>query len=158
MNVLIISDDPLRKSFCQILSLKQSIEDLIRKQVDLIAFSSDGVFLNQKRMSRDLSTDAILNTLRNTLKRKAYLVCIISLRLKYFKRVFLEGWNILDLIEKTSPQATVFIFGASSILNNVQIEQKVQPIFFYSRHGVAKLTKEFKNEIIRRIKAIKPKW
>lgn len=91
MNVLIILDDPVRESFRQILSLKQGIEDLIRKQVDLITFSSDGIFLNQKRMEKELSTGAILSTLEDLLKRKAYLVCVMSLRLKYLKRVFPDG-------------------------------------------------------------------
>lgn len=155
MGVLIISDYPDNKLFRQILILKNEVENLTKKQVDLITFSSLGVFLNRKQIITEIRKSTILNLLHKNLKRKTYLVYIISLTRKYLELILPAQQNILDLINKISPNATVFIFGASSILNDIKIEQKVQHVFFYPRPGVNKLTKEFKKRIIGRIKTIK---
>lgn len=157
MNVLIISDEPDRESFRQILLLKQYIKNLLRKKIDLLTFSYNGIFLNGKWMRSELSPNAILSTLQNILKKKAYLVYIVSLELKYLKLVFQSEWSILNLIKKISPQAAVFLYGANSILKEVKIEQKTQSIFFYPRRGVSKLTRDFNNDIIKKIKEIRAK-
>lgn len=148
MNILLISDDPTSESFRQILSLKREIEGITRKRVDLITFSDDEVSLNQKQVvKKPIERDSFI-TLETILKREAYFLLIISLRLKFLKLLFPDGENILDLIEKTSSDVTVFIFGAESALKNVRKEQRKLSIFLNPRHGVAKLTQEFKNKII----------
>lgn len=153
MNILLISDDPNRESFRQILRLKGDIEDITRKQVDLITFSPDGVFLNKKLTGKKLDVNVIFTTLENILKTKSYRICIISLELKYLKQLFPDERNILDLINKTSPNATVFIFGANSILKPIR-KEKGKQVFLYARHGVAKITRELKSQIITYIKSL----
>ena len=149
MNILIISDEPTLESFRQILALKRDIEDITKKQVDLITFSHNRVFLNQKPAA---GSNEILTTLETALKRKKYSVLIISLTLKYLKQLFPEGFNILDLIDNISPETTVFIFGAKSLLKTIG---KRKQVFSHPRRGVAKLTQEFKDQIIAYIKSLR---
>lgn len=70
MNILVISDEPTLESFRQILALKRDIEDITKKQVDLITFSHNRVFLNQKPAA---GSSEILTTLETALKRKKIL-------------------------------------------------------------------------------------
>lgn len=151
MRVLIISDDPDRWSFRQVLTLKKNIENMDEKQVDLITFSSDGIFVNRKLKGKKMDVSTILSIFKNLLKSGTYDVFIMSLKRKYLKRLFRHDWNVLDLINRTSPQATVFIFGASSILNDIKTGQWTQPISLHFRNGVAKLTHELRNAIIEQI-------
>lgn len=150
MNVLIVSDDPERESFRQISMLKNDIEGITTKRIDLVAFSTSGVFLNQKLIAKKPNESEILATLENVLKRKEYSIFIISLGLRFLKQLFPDESNILDLVNKTSPEATVFIFGANCVIKTIRQKKHV---FKYPRRGVAKLTQEFKNSIISHVRS-----
>ena len=152
MNVLIVSDNPASKSFLPILRLKEDMEELIRKQIDLIAFSSNGILLNQRLIRKESSLDAIRSTFEKIFEKKVYQVCIFSLTSEYLGRVFLGEWNLLNLINKNSPQAALFVFGASKMLNKLRTEHRTRSIFLFPRPGVAKLTREFRDKIIKYIK------
>jgi hypothetical protein len=52
---------------------------------------------------------------------------------------------------KTSPKATIFIFGANSILKTIKEKERV---FLHIRHGVAKLTQELQSQIIAYVKSM----
>jgi len=147
VRILIISDDPERKSFYQISILKRDIENMTKGKVDLVTFSHNGIFLNQKLIAK--KADEILSILENILKQKTYSVVIISLKLGYLKHLFLERINILDVINKTSPEAITFLYGANSVLKSIKQRERVS---LHIRQGVTKLTQEFKNTIIQHIK------
>jgi hypothetical protein len=150
MNVLIISDDPERESFRQIEILKRQIENVIKKQADLIAFSFDGIYFNQKIVTKQ--TGNLLTKLVPIFKGKAYSLFIISLGLKYLTQLFPNKHNVVDLITKTSPKAVIFIYGANNIIKTIKPSNRV---FLQSRRGVAKITQEFKNQIITHVQSLK---
>lgn len=150
MNVLIISDDPERESFRQIVLLKREIENVTKKHADLITFSSSGLYFNQKLIIKQ--TNNLLIKLHHIFKGKAYSLIIISLGLKYLKQLFPNKHNILDIITKTSPKAVIFIYGANNIIRTIKPSDRV---FVQPRHGVAKITQEFKNQVIAYIRPLK---
>ena len=152
MNALIISDEPERKSFGQILSLKKEIQGLCRNKVDLLIFSNKGIFLNREQIGKKAGTAVKL--LESLLSEKTYGLIVISLELNNLKKLFPEKRSILELIKDTSPQTGTFLFGASSVLNKLEKERIVR-VFLYSRPGVSKLTREFKNDVIDYIRAKK---
>ncbi len=149
MNVLMISDEPERKSFGQILSLKEQIEGLVRNKVDSLVFSDKGVFLNKERIGKEAGI--ALRLVESLLKERTYGLIVISLELHNLGKLFPEKEDILDLIADTSPQTATFLFGASSILDKLD-KRKTIHVFLYSRPGVSKLTKEFRNDVIDYIK------
>jgi hypothetical protein len=148
MNVLIVSDNPERKLFRQILKLKNDIGKIINGQVDLITLSSSGIFLNQKLIME--KTGGILNSLEPLLRGKVYSTFIVSLESKHLRQLFLNKYNILNLIARTSPKAAVFIFGANRILKTIKQSEQVS---LHPRRGVAKLTKKLKKQIITYIQS-----
>jgi hypothetical protein len=54
---------------------------------------------------------------------------------------------MLDMIKDASPETTLFLFGASSVLKKLG-KQSSDHVFLYPRPGVSKLTIEFKNDVI----------
>jgi hypothetical protein len=148
MNILIISDDPERKSFCQILDLKQRIQELGGK-VDMLVFSKNGIFLNGKQVQKSSVPPAGL--LENILKKKKYATIVISVALNSMKYLFPGKLTTLRLIPRVSPKTDAFVFGASSMLERIEKDETMH-LFFHPRHGVAKLTREFKNDLIAHIK------
>lgn len=153
MNILLISDDPERVAFDQILKLKKQIESLRVKRVDLASISQNGIFFNSQILEKNFDQSRVLSTLEKILKRRIYSIIVISLRLDYLKKIFLDDPRILDLIGMICPRPSVFVFGASSILSLVRKKDRFRSIQFYHRLGVAKLTQEFKDAIINHITA-----
>jgi hypothetical protein len=149
MNILIISDDPERKSFYQILGLKQRIQELGGK-VDMFIFSKKGIFLNKRKFQKR-SVPAI-GLLEDILKKKEYATIVISVTLNSVKYLFPGKLNILRSILRISPRTNTFVFGASSMLDRIEKNEAIH-LFFHPRHGVAKLTREFKNDLIAHIGA-----
>lgn len=152
MNILLISNDPERVSFGQILKLKKQIESLRAKRVDLVSISQNGIFFNSKILERTFARNKLLSTLEEII-RKNYHVIIISLTLQYLKGLFESDPNILDLAGKFCPGASIFIFGASSIRSLLEKQDKIG-VRFYHRPGVSRLTQQFKHDIINHIKAL----
>jgi hypothetical protein len=56
VKVLIIADDPKAPAFDQIVGLRKAIQELVGK-VDLLAFSRDYIFFNQKKTSEKGDTN-----------------------------------------------------------------------------------------------------
>ena len=148
MNVLIVSDEPERKSFTQISSLKKEIMRLDRNKVDSFTFSKKGIFLNEERIGNNVGI--ALKLLESLLNERTYRLIVISLDLNNLRKLFLENQNILNLIKSTSPQTDTFLFGASSVLDKLK-KEKTAHVFLYSRPDVSKLTKDFKNDVINHI-------
>lgn len=148
MNILIISDDPENKSFCQILDLKQRIQELGGK-VDMFLFSKNGIFLNRKQVQKK-SVPAI-GLLEDILKEKEYAIIVISVTLNSMKYLFRGQLNILRSIAKTSSRTDTFVFGASSMLDRIEKDEAMH-LFFHPRRGVAKLTRKFKKDLVAYLK------
>lgn len=148
MNILLISDEPERESFCQITSLKKEMQGLARSNVDLFVFSNKGIFLNQKQIGEKASL--ALKLLERLISEKKPDLVVVSLKLNNLKKLFPEKLNILDLIKSTSHKTDIFLFGAASVID--RLEKERNRVFSYSRPGVSKLTSEFKNDLIDYIK------
>ena len=152
MRTLIISDEIDSKSFDQILSLKMEIQGLCRNQVDLFVFSNKGILMNREQIGEE--TDNAIEILKKLLGETTYDLIVISLKLVNLRRLFPEKRNVLNMIEMNSPQTSIFLFGASSILDKLK-EKRIKNVFLYSRPGVSKLTREFRNDVIDYIKTKK---
>jgi hypothetical protein len=148
MNILIISDDPERRSFCQILDLKQRIQELGGK-VDMFVFSKNGIFLNGKKVQK--RSVPPIGLLENILKKKEYATIVISVTLNSMKYLFPGERNILRSIPRISLGTDMFVFGAPSMLDRIEKDEATD-LFFHPRHGVAKLTREFTNDLVAHIK------
>jgi len=148
MNVLLISDNPHQKTFGQIWALKKRIQE-INADVDLLAFSNEGVFLNQEKVG---APGASTGLLEKVLKSKAYTVVAISLTLKNLRMLLPEKEDILNLIEDILPETAIFVFGGPSILGRLR---RAPLVHLYQRPGVDKLTKAFKRDLIEHIKGLK---
>lgn len=149
MKVLIISDDPERKSFVPILGLRDEIQESGRNKADLLVFSNRGIFLNQEQIGR--KADTTVKLLESVLSEKTYALIVISLKSSNLLKLFPEKRSILDLIKEISPQTDTFLFGASSVLQKLEKERATNT-FLFSRPGVSKLTRKFKNDLIDYIK------
>ena len=49
MKILVISDQPKRKSFIRILKLKDLLQNKVQKKVDLLVFSQELLFFNSQK-------------------------------------------------------------------------------------------------------------
>ena len=145
MNILLISDEPERKTFDQITILKKEMERVGRNEVDSFIFSKEGIFLNQEQIGKKASI--ALKLLERLIVGKKFDLLVISLKLNNLKKLFLEKRSILDLIKNISPTTDIFLFGASSVIKTLD-KEKTNHVFLYSRPGVSKLTIEFKNDLI----------
>lgn len=145
MNVLIISDDSELSSFDEILSLKQAIQRLHVK-VDTLILSSGGIFWN-KSGKRDITA---IKLLADLLHEKDLDLIGVSLTVANLEQLCIVRPSILDLVEQISPQTDFFIFGASSVLTKIEKDRKTK-IFLYKRRGVAKITNEFRMNLLDRI-------
>ena len=148
MNILLISDDPNRKSFSQIHALKQGLQET-GGMVDLLVFSGENVLLNKDRIGERHTANRLFE---NILTEKNYAIIAISLRVDNLKALFQEDRNFLKLVAEFSPLSEIFIFGGSSLLKRIQSLDCGLNLVLFKRPGVAKLTLEFKNELIGRIK------
>jgi len=149
MNILIVSDEPERKSFGQILSLKKEIQELNRDKVDLFVISTKGIFLNEKQIGKEAGI--FLKLLERLLIEKTYDLIVVSLELNNLEKLFLQKRGFLDLIRDISPQTDAFLFGASRVLDILEKGRMIR-VFLYRRPGVSKLTLEFKNDVINYVK------
>jgi hypothetical protein len=149
MNILLISDEPEKKTFEQITILKKEMEQAGRNGVDSFIFSKEGIFLNQKQIGK--KANITLKLLEIVISRKKYDLLVISLKLSILKNLFLEKRSILEIINNLSPKTNIFLFGASSVIDRLE-KEKTNHVFLYSRPGVSKLTSEFKNDLIGYIK------
>ena len=147
MNALIISDCPNGSTFDQITNLRDSIKRLDAK-VDLLVFAEDGVYFNDRIVSENHSEILFLEPI---LRKKRYDLVAISLGLEYLRRLFLKNPNLVDFLEEHSPQTKAYIFGASTLLAQIDKDSHIQ-IYLYPRPGVSKLTKEFKKAILSSLK------
>ncbi len=152
MNVLMISDETESQSFGQILSLIGEIQKFCGNKVDLLTFSNKGILLNQARIGK--KAYKAVELLERVLSEKKYDLIVVSLKLSNLRELFPEKRNILDSIEDISPQTATFLFGASSVITKLNKEMPIR-VFLYSRPGVSKLTRDFKNEIIDYVKTKK---
>ena len=152
MNALIVSDAPERKSFTQILKLKEEIEELSCKSVDLLIFSNKEIILN--RGQREKSSGNAFKLLRKLLTKRSHHLIVVSLEKTNLEKFLEADGNILNLIEETVPQATVFVFGAPSVLDKVDKSRSKQVSLYY-RPGVSKVTAKFKRDVIEFIESSK---
>jgi hypothetical protein len=147
MKCLIISDEPEQVSFNQILKLETDIKKMVKKQVDLVTFSRNGVFLNGKLIKSGTRPE-MHDVVKQILKKMRYSLFVISLESNNLEQLLSNESNLIELIYATSPNATVFIFGASRMLEKISPKEKV---FLYPRVGVSKLTKEFRAAVLSHV-------
>ena len=148
MKVLIIADEPETPDFDQITGLRKAIQELVGK-VDLLAFSKDSIFFNQKKISEKGDTN--IGSAQNILAKKRYTLIIVSLATDNLKKLFFEQSNIMQYLRNSPSRVRMYIFGASGIPDEIVTSRRVD-VFPYSRQGAAKSTQEFKNAILDYIK------
>jgi len=147
VNVLIIADDPEAPAFDQVTKLRKAIQELVEK-VDLLAFSREGIFFNQRKTSRKDNTD--IGSVQSIIANRKYTLIIVSLGTDNLK-LFFEKSNIMQFLRNSPSRIRMYVFGASRVLNEIETSGSVD-LFPYSRPGVAKLTQEFKNAILNYVK------
>jgi hypothetical protein len=156
LNVLIIADDPESTLFHQISILEDAIKET-GANVDSLIFSTRGAFFNKRKLQKKRHAEAYL--LEPILNEKAYVLIAVSLGLSNLKKLFLEEPNALHFSKKFAPEARMYVFGASSILCKIKRDSNVSP-FVYPRPGVARLTREFKDDLVNYLKkrAVKKRY
>jgi hypothetical protein len=157
MNVLLISDDPEKSTFQQILYLKRRIENLRVERIDLVCFSRRGILLNSKILEREQDREIVLKVLEKVLEVGTYDLIGISLKADNLAKIFSDGSNILDLAKRIRPQSALFVFGAVSVVSGFTKRKELGSLQVFERHGVAKVTHEFKEAVIEEIVKIRKK-
>jgi hypothetical protein len=144
VKVLIIADEPEIPAFDQIIGLRKSIQELVGR-VDLLAFSRDCVFFNQKKIGEKGDTN--VGSVQNILAKKRYTLIIVSLVTDNLKKLFFERSNIMQYLRNSPSRVRMYVFGASEVSNEIATNRSVD-LFLYSRQGEEKLTQEFRNAIL----------
>jgi hypothetical protein len=153
MKVLLVSDDPQKETFIEIVGLAKQIENLGVKMIDVICFSENTMkFFNCEIGEENLKEGTTSATMETILKKGKYELIVVSLKLDHLEKLVLGEQSIIDLFKKICPQATVFIFGGRSVLKRLKILESSESIYTCERHGVAKVAREFKEAIISHIK------
>jgi hypothetical protein len=148
VKVLIIADEPDAPDFDQITGLRKAIQELVGK-VDLLAFSKDSIFFNQKKISEKGDTN--IGSAQNILAKKRYTLIVVSLGADNLKKLFFERSNVLQYLRNSPSRVKMYVFGAPDILEEIVTSRRVD-VFPYSRRGTARSTEEFKNAILDDIK------
>ena len=148
MKVLIIADEPEAPAFDQIIGLRKAIEELVGK-VDLLAFSKDGIFFNQKKISEIGDTN--IGSAQNILAKKRYILIIVSLAVDNLKKLFFEKSNIVQYLRNSPSRVRMYVFGASGLPDEIVTSRSVD-LFPYSRQGAVKSTQEFKDAVLAYIR------
>jgi len=144
VKVLIIADEPEVPAFEQIIGLRKSIQELVGK-VDLLAFSKDGIFFNQKRIGEKGDTN--VGSVQNILAKKRYTLIIVSLVADNIKKLFFERSNIMQYLRNSPSRVRMYVFGASEVSDEIATNRSVD-LFLYSKQREKKSTQEFKNVIL----------
>ena len=148
MKVLVIADDPEAPAFEQITGLQKTIEELTGK-VDMLTVSKTGICFNKRKIGEKAGMD--IGSVQNLLASKRYSLVIVSLETDNLTKLFFGKSNIMQLLRNSPSRVRMYVFGASKVLNEIAKSRMVD-IFSYSRPGVAKITKEFKNAILDYVK------
>jgi cytoplasmic iron level regulating protein YaaA (DUF328/UPF0246 family) len=164
--------DMYKGSFQSILSLRNYLQKEVDADVDLFILSSRYGWLHEEdviyyykcqlseRSSKTTRTageisDRILDGFMNAIKAKEYDAIVISLGTRYFNTLFQKDTNFLSIIEKVyknnAPQ--IFIFAGKEMIEKIKLSNKQFgfKISFGKRVGVAKITKDFRDRIIREL-------
>jgi hypothetical protein len=144
VKALIIADEPEAPAFDQIVGLRKSIQELVGK-VDLLAFSKDCIFFNQKKISEKGDTN--IGTAQNILAKKRYTLIIVSLGTDNLRKIFFEKSNIMQFLRNSPSRVRMYVFGASDLPDEIVTSRSVD-LFPYSRQEKEKSTQEFKNAIL----------
>lgn len=144
MPFLIISDESKRPSFRPIEVFRKELMAIKNSKVDLFIY--DNTITLEKSKKSKKNCELLLEEISNT----KYDVIIVSLQLQNLKKILLKKSNILKNVTAKSPNSTVFIYGAKSVLKRIPKEKNLD-IRMYTRKGVAKLTQEFKEDILEHI-------
>jgi hypothetical protein len=144
VKVLIITDEPEAPAFDQIVGLRKAIQELVGK-VDLLAFSKDYIFFNQKKISEKGDTN--IGSAQNILAKKRYTLIIVSLGIDNLRKIFFEKSNIMQFLRNSPSRVRMYVFGASDLPDEIVTSRSVD-LFPYSRQETEKSTQEFKNAIL----------
>jgi hypothetical protein len=144
VKALIIADEPEAPAFDQIVGLRKSIQELVGK-VDLLAFSKDCIFFNQKKISEKGDTN--IGTAQNILAKKRYTLIIVSLGTDNLRKIFFEKSNIMQFLRNSPSRVRMYVFGASDLPDEIATSRSVD-LFPYSRQEEEKSTQGFKNAIL----------
>jgi hypothetical protein len=148
VKVLIIADEPEAPAFDQIIGLRTAIEELVEK-VDLLAFSRDCIFFNQKQISEKGDTN--VGSAQNILAKNRYTLIIVSLAIDNLKKLFFEKSNIVQYLRNSPTRVRMYVFGATDFPDEIVTSRSVD-LFPYSRQGAVKSTQEFKNAVLAYIR------
>ena len=144
VKVLIIADEPEVPAFSEIVGLRRAIEEFVGK-VDLLAFSSDSIFLNQKKISEKGYTN--VGSTQTILAKKRYTLIIVSLASDNLRKLFFEKSNIMQYLRNSPSRIRMYVSGASDIPDEIVTNRSVD-LFPYSKQGAGKSTQKFKNAIL----------
>ena len=152
LHALLISDNPEKALFFQILKLQEDLE-ILGCKVERISFSPQGLDFNHKNIFKRLDYESIETLLNKILKKKNYSIWAISLSQEYLDLLMKNNGGILDLILGSSLNIHVFVFGSAKILGSIRArESKIPSLSLFRRSGVSKVTSEFKSAIIEHAK------
>jgi hypothetical protein len=148
VKVLIIADEPETPDFEQITELRKAIQELVGK-VDLLAFSKDSIFFNQKKIGEKGDTN--IGVAQNILAKKRYTLIIVSLATDNLKNMFFEKANIMQYLRNSPSRVRMYVFGSSGIPDEIVTSRRVD-VFPYSRQTATKSTQKFKKAILDYVK------
>ena len=164
--------DMYKGSFQSILTLKNYLQKEIDADVDLFILSSRYGWLHEEdiiyyykcqlseRSSKTTKTageisDRVLTGFMNTIRAKEYDAIVISLSTRYFNTLFQKDTNFLSMLEKVYKGDTprIFIFAGKEIIEKIKLYNKQYgfKVSFGKRVGVAKITKDFRERIVREL-------
>ena len=136
----------------------KQIEDVGVKNIDAFCLYENTLnFFKCEIGEENLKQGTSPATLETIMKKGRYELIVISLRSDNLKKLVLGEKNVILLLKRTCPKATVFIFGGRSVLKKVRKLESSRSIYTYERHGVAKLTQKFKEAIIAHIETVMKK-
>jgi hypothetical protein len=152
MKVLLVSDDPQKDKFVEIVGLAKQIENVGVKIIDVFCLCENTMnFFNCEIGEESLKQGTPSATLETILKKRRYELIVISLKSDSLEKLVLGEKSIIDLFKRICPKATVFIFSGTSVFEKLKLESS-ESIYAYDRHGVAKVTREFNAAIISHIR------
>lgn len=104
MRVLLVSDDPEKKTFDEIVGLAKQIESLGVKMIDVICFCKKTMnFFNCEIGQKNLKQRTASVTLETILKKREYKLIVASLKLENLEKLASGERSMFDLFGKICP-------------------------------------------------------
>jgi len=151
MKILMISDYPERPSFHQIKNLREVLQSKLQQKIDLAVFSPKSFIYNEQKIVKYYVVQT-LNELESIIDRGLYSLYVVSLEKTNSEKLFFsKEENLLRMISKNPAKTPILIFAAQSVLSHIKEinEHQKLELYIFPRRGVSKISKEFKQQILK---------